>query len=265
MLRSSASSLRRRSHSHTRKDYGRLLGDGTATRLAMETLEERTLLSLNVVLISDAVTQAQQIRAAAATDTIAIVYHAETMTTARMADLLASVSAAHSGDLIGHFGIVAHGGPGEIDLGSADDLSLATLPSQAALERLRSVLTSDARLDLYSCSVAAGTGGKTFVNELAAETGAAVFASDKPVGTVPGANLIWDYHTGQTAASSELLSEKEVEAIPELCLGYSPPNITSVRRKKRGLPCFVEQTGDTWRPKIGGEEESGWFTELETT
>ncbi len=41
--------------------------------------------------------------------------------------------------------------------------------------------------------------------------------------------------------------------------------LASVRRKKRGLPCFVEQTGDTWRPKIGGEEESGWFTELETT
>ena len=42
-------------------------------------------------------------------------------------------------------------------------------------------------------------------------------------------------------------------------------HLASVRRKKRGLPCFVEQTGDTWRPKIGGEEESGWFTELETT
>ena len=41
--------------------------------------------------------------------------------------------------------------------------------------------------------------------------------------------------------------------------------LARVRRKKRGLPCFVEQTGDTWRPKIGGEEESGWFTELETT
>ena len=39
-----------------------------------------------------------------------------------------------------------------------------------------------------------------------------------------------------------------------------PPKLISVRRKKRGLPCFVEQTGDTWRPKIGGEEESGWFT-----
>jgi hypothetical protein len=188
------------------------------TRLAVETLEERTLLSLSVVLISDAVAQAQQIRAAAATDTIAIVYHADTMTTAGMADLLASVSAAHSGDLIGHFGIVAHGGPGEIDLGNADDLSLTTLPCQTvALERLRSVLTSDARLDLYSCSVAAGACGKAFVNELSNLTGAAVFASDSAMGTVPGANFTWDYHVGYAAAGNEL-SVQELESIPRLCL-----------------------------------------------
>ena len=126
---------------------------------------------------------------------------------------------SHNGALIGHLGIVAHGGPGEIDLGKGDDLSLATLPSQAAaLERLRSVLTSDARLDLYSCSVAAGAGGKTFVDELAADNGAAVFASDNPVGTVPGADFIWEYHTGQAAASNELLSVQEMETIPRLCL-----------------------------------------------
>jgi len=94
--------------------------------------------------------QAPQIRADAAKDTIAIVYHADTMTTTGLVDVLASVSAAHNGAPIGHLGIVAHGAPGEIDLGNTDDLSLATIPSQAAaLERLRSVFTSDARLDLY--------------------------------------------------------------------------------------------------------------------
>ena len=62
------------------------------------------------------------------------------------------------------------------------------MPSQAAaLERLRAVLTSNACLDLYSCDVAAGTSGKTFINDLAALTGAAVYASDNLVGTVPGA------------------------------------------------------------------------------
>ena len=178
---------------------------------------------LNVALVSDAVTQAEQVRAAAGKDTIAIIYQSDRMTPNGLADLLASVSAAHHGKRIGHLGIVAHGGPGELDLGKGNILSLATLPGQAlALERLRSVLSSDARLDLYSCSVAAGTGGKAFIDELAAITGAAVFASDNPVGTVPGADFVWDYHTGQVNASKELLLVREMENIPQFCLAPQP-------------------------------------------
>ena len=219
MPRSYASTLRRCSHARSRKDRGRLLGEGLGRLLAIETLEDRSLLSVNVVLISDAVAQAQQIRAAAAPDTIAIVYDADTVSTTGLINLLTSVSATHNGALIGNLGIVAHGGPGEIDLGKGEDLNLATLRSQAAaLEGIRSVLTSDATLELYSCSVAAGPDGKTFVNELATVTGAAVFASDNPVGTVPGANFTWDYRTGQTVASNVLFSIPELETIPRLCL-----------------------------------------------
>ncbi len=178
---------------------------------------------LNVVLISDAVAQAEQIQEAAAPDTIAMIYDSDAVTRTEMVDLLASVSAGHNGAPIGHLGIVAHGRPGELDLGKGDDLSLAMMPSQAAaLERLRSVLTSDARLDLYSCSVAAGASGRSFVDELAAVTGAAVFASDNPVGTVPGADFVWEYHTGQAAASNELFSVQEIETIPGLCLPTVP-------------------------------------------
>ena len=112
---------------------------------------------------------------------------------------------------IGHLAIVAHGSPGEVDLGKADDLSLATLPSQAAaLERLRSLLDTNAELDLYSCSVAAGPGGKTFVNDLAAVTGATVDASDNLVGTVPGSDLIWDYHAGRAAAARSCCRPKSL-------------------------------------------------------
>ena len=191
-------------------------------RLLCEPLEDRRLLSvapLNVVLISDAVAQAQQIRAAAAIDTIAIVYHADNITTSGLVNLLDSVSAAHNGAPIGHLGIVAHGGPGEVDLGKGDDLSLPTLPSQAAgLAQLRSVFTNHAEIDLYSCSVAAGAGGKTFVDEFAADTGAAVFASDNPVGTVPGADLVWEYESGHGAATKELFITQQLSAIPQLLL-----------------------------------------------
>ncbi|MGA2033344.1 MAG: DUF4347 domain-containing protein, partial [Thermoguttaceae bacterium] len=178
-----------------------------------------TFLPLNVVLISDAVAQAPQVHDAAANGTIAEIYNADTMTASGLVNLAKSVSAAHGGALIAHLGIVAHGGPGEIDLGNADDLSLATLPSQAAaLAQLQSVFTSHAEIDLYSCSVAAGVGGKTFIDEFAADTGAAVFASDNPVGTLPGANLFLDCHTGQAAARSDLFSLRALETIPQLCL-----------------------------------------------
>ena len=195
----------------------------THRRLAVRPLEDRQMLSgtpLDVALISDSVAEAQQIQKAAAKDTIAIVYQAETMSTAGLVDLLASVSAAHGGAPIGHLGIVAHGGPGEIDLGSADHLSLATLPSKAAeLQQLRSVFTTDARLDLWSCSVAAGPQGKAFVNALAADTGAAVFASDNPVGTVPGADFVWEYQTGYAVSSTALFSVQQLDAIRGLRLG----------------------------------------------
>ena len=199
-------------------------------RLIVEALEDRRLLSvapLNIALISDAVAQAAQIQHAAAQDTIATVYHADTMTATGMVDLLESVSAAHDGALIEHVGFVAHGSSGEIDLGKYDVLSSATLPSQAAaLERLRSLLTSDARIDVYACSVAAGAGGKTFVDALSAATGAAVFASDNPVGTVPGADFIWEYRTGYAAVSSELLSVEKLGAVSNLSL-YSSPNLAN--------------------------------------
>ena len=90
-------------------------------RLSYESLEDRRLLSvapLNVALISDAVAQAEEIQRAATKDTIAIIYHADTMTTAGMVDLVKSLSAAHDGALIQHLGIVAHGGPGEINVDS---------------------------------------------------------------------------------------------------------------------------------------------------
>ncbi len=233
--------------------------------LGFETLEVRTLLSvapLSVAVISDGVAQAQEVCAAAATGTIAIVYHANTMTTTGLVDLVASVSAAHGGDPIAHLAIVTHGGPGEVDLGKGDDLSLATMPSQAAaLGRLRSVLTSDARLDLYACSVAAGGSGKTFVDELAAVTGATVYASDNPVGTVPGADFVWEYHTGQPAPTNELFSIQELETVSRLCLSdgaqfvsESPASGTSVATSTAFTETVtMKNTGTTtWSSGVNG-------------
>jgi len=177
---------------------------------------------LNVVLIGDAIVQAEQIRRAASPGTIAIVYQSDSMTVAGLTDLLGSVSAAHNGALIEHLGIVAHGRPGAIDIGKHERLTLTTMPPQAgALQRLRSVLAHAARLDLYVCCVATGVAGRAFVDELSAITGAAVFASDMPVGTVAGSYLTLECRAGHSAANSELLSLPNMEVIPGLCLAGS--------------------------------------------
>ena len=54
--------------------------------------------------------------------------------------------------------------------------------------------------------------------------GSAVFASDNPVGTAPGADLVWEYQTGPVAANDELLSIAKVETIPQIYL-FSAPNV----------------------------------------
>lgn len=96
----------------------------------MEQLEDRRLLTgdlghsflaetsvpklLNVVLVSDAVAQAEEVRMAAMPNTIAVVYTSESMTTRGLVELVESISAEHNGARIGHLGIVAHGGVGQV-------------------------------------------------------------------------------------------------------------------------------------------------------
>ena len=222
-------------HDRNRKPHHRASNLSIHSRkLTLEPLEDRRMLSvspLNIALISDAVAQAEQIQQAATEDTIAIIYDADTMTTSGLVDLVESVSAAHNGALIGHLGIVTHGASGEISLGTAEVLNLDTMQSHTAdLEQLGSLLTDDARLDLYSCSVAADDSGKTFVDELSTVIGATIYASDDPVGTVAGADLVWEYHTSQMIANNDIFSVKKIAAIPELCfqsmnaMYYDSPN-----------------------------------------
>jgi N-acetylneuraminic acid mutarotase len=79
-------------------------------------------------------------------------------------------------------GVVAHGAPGMVALGTAT-LNVANLGDYAAeLATVGSALSSGGEVDLWSCDVAAGPDGETLVRDLAAATGASVAASDAPVG-----------------------------------------------------------------------------------
>ena len=62
---------------------------------------------------------------------------------------------------------------------------------------LGDLLTEDARIDLYGCSIGAGEDGSWFVQTLASVTDATVWASDDTTGNVEGSD--WDLEV-QTAA-----------------------------------------------------------------
>ncbi len=90
--------------------------------------------------------------------------------------------------------VVAHGAPGLIALGS-QIVDAATLEAAAPdLSAIGSAPAPGGELDLWSCDVAAGVGGRALVGELAAATGAGIAAASHPVGAAAGGGT-WDLDT----------------------------------------------------------------------
>jgi N-acetylneuraminic acid mutarotase len=79
-------------------------------------------------------------------------------------------------------GVVAHGAPGELALGTAtlDEYSLGSYKRELAV--IGSALAPGGELDLWSCDVAAGQSGRSLALDLVTATGAGVAASDHLVG-----------------------------------------------------------------------------------
>ena len=115
---------------------------------------------------------------------IALTYDSNTTDSAGLVDLLGSVSEEHGGGLIAQLGLVAHGSEGRVSIGAGDSWDMASLSPRTKWPWIACVASvPDARLDLYSCFVAAGTDGKAFVDQLAAHSEADVYASDDAVGS----------------------------------------------------------------------------------
>ena len=82
-------------------------------------------------------------------------------------------------------GVVAHGSPGMLALGT-NTLDVESLREYApALAAVGEALGRGGELDLWSCDVAAGQMGASLVRDLAAAAGAGVAASGHPVGSAP--------------------------------------------------------------------------------
>jgi len=99
--------------------------------------------------------------------------------------------------------VVAHGQSGAINLGTTtlDEATLAGAKPELAV--LAAALDGQGSLDLWSCDVAAGSSGRTFVNDLAAATGGNVAAASHLVGaTALGGSWQLDDRVGNATAAS---------------------------------------------------------------
>jgi N-acetylneuraminic acid mutarotase len=113
-------------------------------------------------------------------------------------------------------GIVAHGAPGAVFLGTAtlDTESLRGYASELAM--ISSALGSAGELDLWSCDVAAGEAGRVLLRDLAAVTGIGLAASEHMIGSAAlGGN--WRLDAKLAAAQGETpFSAASINAFPGL-------------------------------------------------
>ncbi len=152
----------------------------------------------NVVLISNALNDVQALSDAAAEGAEVIVYDADNADLSTINDTLTALVES-TGQAIGHLAILSHGDQAEVILGSDALYSLGDLPADAeAWTTLGTVLSEDARIDLYGCDIGSGGPGATFVTQLADVTGADVWASDDATGTGPDADWDLEVRTGES-------------------------------------------------------------------
>ncbi len=101
--------------------------------------------------------------------------------------------------------IFSHGAQGTLSLGNGELWTVETLRADSSpWIDLGGLLSGDAVIDLYGCSIAAGEDGTLFVETLSSVTGAAVRASDDATGNVEGTDWVLEVTTGRNDASSLL-------------------------------------------------------------
>ncbi len=106
--------------------------------------------------------------------------------------------------------IVSHGGPGSLQLGTAE-LSRNNLENYApALQGWANALTDKADILLYGCKVAAGESGHAFVQELSHLTGADIAASTDLTGSSDlGGD--WDFEVATGAIETGLAFQPQIK------------------------------------------------------
>jgi len=176
-----------------------------------ENLSQTAQNDLHVVLVSNALDQIHGISDVAKEGARVAVIN-------DVGDNLASVNrllgelVSSTGQKIGELAILSHGTEGLVTLGS-DQISAFNLSNfRLGLDQLSTLMTADAQIQLYGCSVAANSMGKGLVDGLAVFTGADVFASTDPTGGSAG-NWTLEYASNSGVAMHGILDTGRLASI----------------------------------------------------
>ncbi len=166
---------------------------------------------LNVVLISNSLTDVQAISNAAAPDAKLIVYDAQADNLGTIKGMLDALVES-TGHKIANLAVVGHGSDGLLTVGS-DRIDFFNLSDyRTTLTSLAADLTSDAQIQFYGCSLADNVFGQALVDRIAIYSGADVFGStDITGGTQHDWNL--EYASDAHVSMDALLSADELTGI----------------------------------------------------
>jgi hypothetical protein len=154
---------------------------------------------LNVVLISNAIDQIESVTDAVEEGAQVIVYDADNDDLSAVTDSLRELVDT-TGQEIGHLAIVSHGDAGFLVLSQLQVFNAEMVESTSeAWHELGTLLSDNARIDLYGCDIGQGEDGAQLVNALADATDATVWASDDTTGDAYGGD--WELEVQSDASS----------------------------------------------------------------
>jgi hypothetical protein len=159
---------------------------------------------LHVVLISNALGQVDAISKAAAADAKVITYDGQSGDIQTIVNDLKTLVDS-TGHKIEQLELLSYGQHGILQLSENSLFSASTVSSNPIpWQTLGSLLTADAKIDLFGCNIGQGADGTSLVNTISSLTHATVWASDNTTGSGPNSDWVLETHSGESALGSVL-------------------------------------------------------------
>jgi hypothetical protein len=158
---------------------------------------------LHVVLISNALDQVA-ISKAVSPDAKVITYDGQKADISAIVNDLKSLVDS-TGHKIEQLELLSYGQSGVLQLSENSLYSAYTVSSDpGAWQTLGSLLTANAKIDLFGCNIGHGADGAALVNTISSLTGSTVWASDNITGSGPNSDWVLETHSGESTLGNVL-------------------------------------------------------------